>query len=509
MEIFCLVLAIAATLFFVWHQIVNFRKTKKSIQSLKSVFPIDIENFLLVQDFEIPTKILKDKNKLLSCLKDNNHFPSIEETTIDNTIAVNDDDNQSVAYTEQYAQVSLITINESVAISAPLKSIIISINSYLCKNIGTAADFSVITDICNHSIQIQENEIQNTLNVPLYYGLAGTFTGIILGLLGLVVSGLANSTTSLQYLFYGVIVAMSASLLGLLLTIHNSAIGYKEAISENDKNKELFFDFLRQELMPVLSNTMSQGLNSLRGVLGHFVDNFGRNLDAYADSAELLNDNLEKQHQVLQELNKLSLTKTSMRIAETFKTLDESAKSLEVFRDYQNQLNSTISNLDNASSKIEEIISSFSDFARELQKLSANQNTTIQLQQDFKEAINRHFPLGSEGREVWRKEFDELIEDAQKASAQLSDELTNSTQYIANFVSNNSDFFDRILQLNDVIDTLVRYTQAQAEGYSQMTKEISSLRKEYKDAQQDTLELSKLTIEAIKEMTKQLKENKK
>lgn len=507
MEIFFLVLAIAAILFFIGCQIVNFRKTKKSIQSLKSVFPLDIEKFLHIQDFEIPTKTLKNKDELQSCLRHNNHFPSIKKS-VDNVI-VNNEDNPPIEYTEEYAQVSLITINEGMVISAPLKSIIISINSYLCKNIGTAADFSVITDICNHSIQIQENEIQNTLNVPLYFGLAGTFTGIICGLCGLDVSELSNSTTSLQHLFYGVIGAMSASLLGLLLTIHNSAIGYKEAISENDKNKELFFDFLRQELMPVLSNTMSQGLNSLRGVLGHFVDNFGRNLDAYVDSAELLNDNLEKQHQVLQELNKLSLTKTSMRIAETFKTLDESAKSFEVFKDYQDQLNSTISNLDKTSSKIEDIISTFNDFARELQKLSATQNATMQLQQDFKAAINQHFPLGSEGRDVWRKEFDELIEDARKASTQLSDELTNSTRYIANFVSNNSDFFGKISQLNEIIDLLVKYTQAQAEGYSQMTKEISSLRKDYKDAQQDTLELSKLTIEAIQEMTKQLKENKK
>jgi methyl-accepting chemotaxis protein len=322
-------------------------------------------------------------------------------------------------------------------------------------------------------------------------------------------TAISTNTGQLQHLLWGVIGAMSASLLGLLLTIYNSAKGFKEATTINDQYKELFFDFLRQELMPVLSNTMSQSLNSLRGVLGHFVDSFGRNLDSYADSAEMLNDNLEKQHLVLQELNNLSLTKTSMRIAETFKTLDESAKSLEVFYSYHKQLNSTISNLDKTASKVDSIIEAFRDFTTELHLLAENQNTTIKLQQDFSEAINTHFPIGGEGREVWRKEFDTLIEDAQITTDQLSKQLTNSTQYIANFVDNNSEFFESLAKLNDVVDTLVKYTNIQAQSYTQLSQEFVAMRKDYKEVQNETLELSKLTIEAIKEMTKQIKDIKK
>ena len=139
--------------------------------------------------------------------------------------------------------------------------------------------------------------IYNSLNVPLYLGLAGTFVGIITGLIGVdfnQIFGETDNLSGLQHLLYGIIAAMCASLLGLGFTVYNSAISYKSAVAKSNEGKEEYMNFLRRELMPLLSNSMASSLNSLKGVLGHFVDKFGRNLDAYANSAELLNDNLEK-----------------------------------------------------------------------------------------------------------------------------------------------------------------------------------------------------------------------
>lgn len=206
-------------------------------------------------------------------------------------------------------------------------------NEYLCKNTGTSADLGVLEDICDSQKETLEDEIQNSLNVPLYLGLAGTFIGIITGLLGVdfdQIFGNSNNLNGLQHLLYGIVAAMCASLLGLGFTVYNSAVTYKAAVSKCDNGKGNYMNFLRRELMPLLSNSMASSLNSLKGVLGHFVDKFGRNLDAYADSAELLNDNLEKQHLVLAEINKLSLTRTANKIAETFMQLKDSSDALAV-----------------------------------------------------------------------------------------------------------------------------------------------------------------------------------
>ena len=58
-------------------------------------------------------------------------------------------------------------------------------------------------------------------------------------------------------------------------------------------------------------------------------------MDDYKDSGHLLNENLQKQQTVLEEINKLSLTRTATKIAEVFADLKESAEHLEKFQAYQ------------------------------------------------------------------------------------------------------------------------------------------------------------------------------
>ena len=227
------------------------------------------------------------------------------------------------------------------------------------------------------------------------------------------------------------------------------------------------------------------------GVLGHFVDNFGKNLDAYADSAELLNDNLEKQHLVLAEINKLSLTRTANKIAETFMQLKDSADSLAVFRTYQEQLNSTIANASGVINQIQTLIGKFENFSTGLSIVISNQNKTAELQREFQEAITTHFPTGAEAREIWRKEFDLLMSEGKHVSESLSAQLTASTEYIQNFVTNNKELFDTFDKLKEVLDTMVQYTQVQAECYKDMKGEILNLRTDYHNAQLEDIELNK------------------
>ena len=413
---------------------------------------------------------------------------------------------------EDYINLSLIVSQKEGMPKGRLGKIIHRTNEYLCKNTGTSADLSVLRDISDNQKGALEDDIQNSLNVPLYLGLAGTFVGIITGLIGVdfnQIFGTTSNLDGLQHLLYGVVAAMFASLLGLGFTVYNSAISYKNAVSKSNEGTEEYINFLRRELMPLLSNSMASSLNSLKGVLGHFVDKFGRNLDAYADSTELLNDNLEKQHLVLSEINKLSLTQTANKIAETFIQLKESANSLNVFRTYQKQLNSTIANVSGMVNQIQTIIGNFNDFATGLSVVISNQNKTTELQREFQEAITIHFPTGGDARDVWRKEFDMLISEGKTVSENLSTQLTVSTEYIKNFIANNKDFFDTFDKFKEVLDTMVQYTQVQAECYKDLRREILNLRKDYKDAQMESIDLHKSMLKAIDSMTKALDEIRK
>ncbi len=469
-------------------QIRSFFKTKRKIEELNNLF--EEADSLSLKETSITKDVLRNKQRLADFLK--------------NIPQRNTDDENDIDYTD----LSLIVFQNKEPSNKRFETIINRTNEYLCKNTGTSADLGVLADICDSQKETLEDEIQNSLNVPLYLGLAGTFIGIITGLLGVdfdQIFGSANNLNGLQHLLYGIVAAMCASLLGLGFTVYNSAVAYKAAVSNCNDGKGYYMDFLRRELMPLLSNSMASSLNSLKGVLGHFVDKFGKNLDAYADSAELLNDNLEKQHLVLAEINKLSLTRTANKIAETFMQLKDSADALTVFSTYQEQLNSTIANASGVINQIQTLIGKFENFSTGLSIVISNQNKTAELQREFQEAITTHFPTGAEAREIWRKEFELLMSEGKHVSESLSAQLTASTEYIQNFVTNNKEFFDTFDKLKEVLDTMVQYTQVQAECYKDMKGEILNLRTDYHNAQLENIELNKSILKAIETMTESIK----
>ena len=287
--------------------------------------------------------------------------------------------------------------------------------------------------------------------------------------------------------------------------IWNTSVNYKKAIVGCDLNKNAYYDFLRRELMPVLSNSMASSLNSLKSVLGEFIGKFGHNLDAYANSAELLNDNIEKQHLLLVELNKMDQPKLAVQIAESFKSLKESSDSLGIFRQYQNDLNKTVKEIEGVVSHIGNIISNFDDFSSNLRIVVNNQAVAGELQKDFKTAIEKHFPTGSEAREMWRKEFDELSSDATEISKELNEQLKASSEYIRAFVQNNQTSFESLSDLKSVIESLVSYSNVQANCYRDLKKEIEELRKEQISAKADNSKLNADLLTAVREMISAIK----
>lgn len=514
-----LIIAIIAVFGIVVFQCYCFLNTKKGINELNSFFPS--LNKVSLRESTINKNDLSNRKRL-------------------NSIAQNPPQKKDEAdMTNEDMNVSLII---TAGGSAAFKDVVVETNEYLCKNAGTSADLGVLQDICDKKLNVKENTVKSTLNLPLFIGLGGTFLGIIIGVIGFatdinslfdttsntlhteVVMSIPNDgatvteadkefskkdeTDSIQFLLYGIGCAMVASLLGLTLTVINTAFNYKTATDRLDTHKNEYFDFLRRELMPTLSNSMSSSLNSLKGVLGHFVDKFGRNLDAYADSAELLNDNLEKQHLVLEQIQNMGMTRMANRIADSFMQLNDAADALKTFRQYQQDLNTTMQQVQQGVTQIDAIISKFDNFISVLSSVANAQDTVITLQQQFKEAIEQHFPMGSEGREMWRKEFDHLLEDAQKVSGQLNSQLTQNTNYVQQFIADNSKFFRSFEEVQPILTALVDYTKVQSECYKDLKNEILSLRKDTKDSQRETAELHKSMLEAVKAMTKAVKDLK-
>lgn len=519
-----LIIAIVAVIGIVWLQFKCFNSTKKGIEELKTFFP--------------PI----DKVALKECTTNKD---AISDRFTLRQVAQNPPSKKDeVDMTDEDVNVSLITTTGG---SKSFKEVVFETNEYLCKNVGTSADLGVLQDICDKKLEVKENAVKSTLNLPLFVGLGGTFIGIIIGVIGFAfdlnslfdltssspeieqtinapvgnesvptISAVesqqtepsSDETNSLQFLLYGIGCAMAASLCGLVLMVINTAINYRKATADLDTKRNEYFDFLRRELMPTLANSMSSSLNSLKSVLGHFVDKFGKNLDAYADSAELLNENLEKQHLVLTQIQDMGMTRMANHVASAFVQLNEAADALNTFHQYQQDLNTTIHQVHGGVAQIDTLIAKFDNFISALSSVANAQGTAIALQQQFKEAIEQHFPTGADGREMWRKEFDNLLTDAQTVSRQLNSQLTQNTSYVQQFVSDNSKFFTSFDEMRSVLAALVEYSKAQSECYKDLKDEILSLRKDTKDSQRETAELHKSLLEAVKAMTKAVKDLK-
>ena len=512
-DIALIIFAAIIVLIVLYFQIKSFNETRKKIYELISFFPninsISIfKSSIKKSDIESSQALQKFIN---SPRKRQEVQVSVEHKDDDD---INEEENSSFEVRkEEYTDVDIIKAQGG---STPFKEVIEETNSYLCKNVGTSADLAILEDICNSKIDTIESEIQNSLNVPLYLGLGGTFIGIIVGLAGIVFNldtlfgagSAAAATSPLRNLLLGVVIAMVASFVGLGLMTWNSAIEYKKALRICDRGKISYFDFLRRELMPSLSNSMASSLNSLKSVLGEFVGKFGRNLTAYNNSAELLNDNIEKQHLLLVEINKMNQTQMATTIAETFDQLSRSSEAFTVFHKYQDDLNGTVQQVESALSRIDEIIASFENFSKSLSIVVENQGSAAELQAKFQAAIEKHFPIGSDARDMWRNEFDELTSDAKIVTDELNSQLKASTEYIRSFTENNKDYFTALGNLGDVLDSLVKYANVQATCYKDLKEEIQAMKEHQDKCQAEQSKLNADLLTAVREMISAIKSMK-
>jgi hypothetical protein len=410
---------------------------------------------------------------------------------------------------EDAEQIELLVIpNSTKANHSHFSEVIKSTNAYLCKNKGASADFSILKDTCERHLEKVDNEIGNLINVPLYIGLAGTFVGIIIGLWGIDFSATTEGTTttissaSIEQLLNGVIAAMFASLVGLTFTVINSALVYKPAAYKNDTDKNHYYDFLQRELLPFLNIGVSKSLGSFKDVLNHFIIKFGENMDDYKDSGHLLNENLQKQQTVLEEINKLSLTRTATKIAEVFADLKESAEHLEKFQAYQKGLNAYVDKTEKVAHDMNIIIEQFKDFNINLKAIGSNSVATIELQKQFKDSLEKHFPTINDHRELWRTQVDELNKDIKEVYKELNSYFKTSTEQIQLFIGSNNNFFTGINEIQNAIKIFVENSSIQKDEFTILRNQMLDMRNDFKDSQKQSIETNKALIEAIIDLKK-------
>jgi hypothetical protein len=244
------------------------------------------------------------------------------------------------------------------------------LNIYLVRNQNKSTDFKVIQDILDRHCQINANNAESTISLPLYYGLLGTIIGIIFGSFYISIIG-AEDSTNVVSLLRTVGLAMSVSGLGLLLTVRNINL-QKNVTSTLENGKNGFLTFVQAELLPVMRNDIEQSLQTMQRGLNLFNDRFQKNLEVFDSSLEKITENLSVQKTFLIKLDQIGFNQMVKETVGIFEQLSNSADSLREFRKYQDNVTHTLGTLEKTINGFETLYNRTENFEQSLNLIAEN-----------------------------------------------------------------------------------------------------------------------------------------
>lgn len=383
-----------------------------------------------------------------------------------------------------------------------LNKLFSEINNYILKTRGTT-DFSVIQNKVERTLNMLYEQAEAKLSFPTHLGLMGTFVGVFMGII-MFIPGFSGDgevrDNSIKNLLLGVIVSMSTSFIGLLLTTWNTAyLSKTQKEVEEDKNE--FYNFVQTELMPSLDVSLVVAITKLHEtvdefepafekVIGKFQETFDRctkafgesfekNVTTVANAVDVMGSNMDKINENI-ELQKSVLS--------TFKS-DEVVKGLEKYVEAANHFVSITQSLNKFEearrmmlAAAQEAIKLQNDYADSLvvpREVAVRVNQILDRVKNFEDNINR---LGDKlnDRDILGNDVVNAIRDQvngiekknkiaesylQKADGELEDLFSEQTAVIRNLnsryeaaISSHIDGFDQLMtDLTD--DVKMRHRQ--------------------------------------------------
>ncbi|MFW6272252.1 MAG: hypothetical protein ACOC2U_00515 [bacterium] len=347
----------------------------------------------------------------------------------------------------------------------------IAINTYLINNYGAAVNFSIIKDIVDREIEVKDEEITQSVTLPLYLGLAATMVGIIFGLFSMPVLS-PGSSLDVNALIGGVKIAMIGSLSGLVCTIYLSSFAYKEAkrLVQQHKNEQL--NYLQATLLPELVKAEDTGVAGLKASLDRYARVATRISDNVLIAANQTGENLELQKDVMEKVDNMKVLKVSKWNLELFEKFEKNMEALDNFSTYisnMERISSQLLDFANRTSDIDKIIQGINDTLVESRHLMRFLSTHFEKIENTGDAalksvgiVESHF---EEAIDALKERTEEMINNLYKTSGSHESKLesiykdieTNlnsiTTQYVDAFKEAYADAIPKFNQL-DKLETI-------------------------------------------------------
>lgn len=286
-----------------------------------------------------------------------------------------------------YKMTTNILIKDVAGEDSELKNLIGDINAYIGKSKGTVA-FSIIQNKTERRISMLYEIATSKLSFPTHIGLMGTFAGVFLGLVMFLVGTLFSgeiTDSTIQSLITGILVSMITSFFGILLLI----LSHKEASavsSQVDVDKNEFYEWIQNELMPSVDVTMVEAIGKLHetidklepsfsGVISEFKDAFRDVTGAFGtdfrESVKVVSSAVKRMGENMDKVNRN--IKLQDDLLDTIRSR-ELIKGMDAFAE--------------ASHKFSEITGSLDQFERARRLMLIAAQETINIQKSFNESLD-------------------------------------------------------------------------------------------------------------------------
>jgi hypothetical protein len=388
--------------------------------------------------------------------------------------------------------------------NAVTDKIVYSLNTYLLRNKGVASDFHLIKDIVERNCDGVEEDIHQTISLPLYLGLLGTFLGIVVGLVkisGIDFAGENNGMDlAISALLKGVMIAMIASFFGLLLTVLNNGFFFKGAKAQLEQRRNDFYTFVQTELLPLLNQNINSTLYSLQTNLFRFNDEFKDNIGMLRDVMGKNHDALVAQEKILNTLENIDITEFGKANVIILQQLNISTEKLAQFNGYLGQLNELMGTTSRVSSQLDSAIArsdNFQELGQKLVSMFSENQKLVEFLQNHYDALDTSHQLITTAVNRVGNTLDESLDKLKVFTQERINELQKITlremDLLVNQYPDKWKRLDSLMYLETMNKHLAELKTGTAHQQERMDREFRELNSSFDRA---VLELSQIRISA-------------
>lgn len=517
-----IIIAVVAFQFFVY------RRTRKRLSEFKNVFPRNFENDWVVDNVDGCSQFVlrskKSDSEKIAKLREEKKNQQGSKAALERTIEHMKE--MELPFVDSLRQLSIVDhriseIDDEISSlkndskydryfqsNPTFKTIIESINVYLKKNKGNAIDYHLIKDIVDRNCDALEDEIQAQLPMPLYAGLAGTMSGVIVGVGYLWLSGglkellstdkteqVANAVAKtseqavtsgadgIEAVLGGIALAMLASFIGIILTTFGSWRA-KSVKVQVEIGKQKFLSWLQQELLPKLKTGVD-------AEIGRITDNIKESNASFAANTTKLNATLKDINQaisgmtgMLQTLKGLNVVQFASANIQVYEKLKNCTDELGRFAEYITSLDNFIAKIDMLSTKmgeaddrvhaIEEMGRYFRDERSNLEAMKGLISSSIgeadanlkNAVASFKDSATSNYTEMATHNEQQRQALEKAIDEQQKQLESKLKEKITQLDYIS----------DELKKLAPIKDSVSKFESATKEQNRRIEDLAASIR---------------------------------